>query len=394
MKFKQSDKYKIINNVLIYNDTNEFRFVTLIDLEGFNNGDLFKYNNELFILIGEYLYGVTNSIMLEANISLVDDLKKLELMDFILDKNYCSPKICDSLGNREFSYNISSDMIKNNIFDEETNLNKLLKIAFNNVVANDEFIDNDNYFKLFTDNVYYNYDWFSPVTDIVKNGGIIDVDDSLIKCDTEFDTVNKEYEIKENEFYDRKDKYENVSTFTEILNNIKKNGRVIKQLKSGVSILNSFLYKNVDIKINNIVDVELLSKQSGIYDYSFLIMNFVKAVEIFLTYKLSKFDGEISVHNKDKRKNELVEFSSDVFKKYSMLGDMINYLDDHSNELFNHEFDEYIIKRFLSLIKDWKDKDRNGYFHKHRLENINDALYIIMSSLQIIVGIELYLNNN
>ena len=185
-----------------------------------------------------------------------------------------------------------------------------------------------------------------------------------------------------------------VEDITEILNNIKKNGRVIKQLKSGVSILNSFLYKNVDIKINNIVDVELLSKQSGIYDYSFLIMNFVKAVEIFLTYKLSKFDGEISVHNKDKRKNELVEFSSDVFKKYSMLGDMINYLDDHSNELFNHEFDEYIIKRFLSLIKDWKDKDRNGYFHKHRLENINDALYIIMSSLQIIVGIELYLNNN
>ena len=191
----------------------------------------------------------------------------------------------------------------------------------------------------------------------------------------------------------RKDKYENVSTFIEILNNIKKNGRVIKQLKSGVSILNSFLYKNVDIKINNIVDIELSSKQYGIYDYSFLIMNFVKAVEVFLTYKLSKFDGKINVYNKEIRKNQLVELSSDVFKKYSMLGDMINYLDDHSGELFNQEFDQQIIKRFLLLIKDWKDKDRNGYFHKHRIENIDDALNIILSSLQIIVGIELYLNN-
>lgn len=443
-KYKISDEYKIINDVKIYNETNEKLFTGLIDLEGYNTGDFFVYNDLLFVLVGEYLYGINNTIVIPATLSLVDTIEKVNLTDYILNREYLTPCFYNCRGVKEKAPD--SNKILSYIFDNNAILDRLLISSYKNIIAYDEWQEDSkskfsfNYGN-FISNIKDMYcilgqNKSNDKTLVIKNGNleISTYDDNYIYRTTKIENIStvdfnkyknekilnldeidkiiekfeskkeyknyfkeilkedKEFNLNDEQFNKRKKNYENIyNNIDELVHNIKKNAKVIKQLKSGITILNCFLYQNTNVKTTNCLAVELTSKQIGIYDYSFLIMNFIKAVEIFLTYKLSKFNGEMQIYNKENKKREIVNLNSDTFKKYSMLGDMINYLIDHSSEVFNNDFNVKDIDRFLLLIKEWKDKERNGFFHKHKVKSINEALEIILSSLQIIVGLELYL---
>ena len=386
---------------ILVNDTKNdtYRFLSLIDLEGYNNGDIFEIGSGYYCLFGDYLYCLNNRKTIKADIKLVNKIKsKISPLEYIKGRDYL--------------------YLDNPVFKNNDLLRALLLISYQKVVINDALkirdfsgnrtfllsndnaeIDNYSLKELLSKRKYDDAlgisfktnDWVGSLDDdgcmCYKKGEFvdkdtIDLDETLTLLDKELDKkrfVNDEsYQIYDsnNAAIDMKRKqYDTLKTFDEIYDELLEDA-VGVQLWAGISVLKDYMY-NYSLDGNE--------KENSYKDYTFLIVNFVKAVELLLIRKLSKLSGTIYLHNPKPGEYRL---DSELFKNYAMLGDLINHIDDNPNKCIK---DGLSTKYFIKSCRDFKNLARNQHFHKDCVDSFADADKIIVNSLKMLIRIEIYL---
>ena len=133
-----------------------------------------------------------------------------------------------------------------------------------------------------------------------------------------------------------------------------KNGEVRKNLKNNFWIYHEF-NSSLRNPNSNFIEGE---------DFTFLILNAIKALEYLLYRKISNYQN-VKEFNYD-----------DEITDRAMLDKMINYIKEHndiikapSENLISKEHFKYIVKSYIDLLFYVKNECRNGYFHKHRIDN-------------------------
>ena len=151
--------------------------------------------------------------------------------------------------------------------------------------------------------------------------------------------------------------------FTDFCNNIcspeifdkelLKNGEVRKNLKNNFWIFHEF---NGTLRDPNDDYIE------G-EDFTFLIINVIKSLEYLLYRKMC--------NDKDFKK---IKYDDKITEK-TMLDSLIYYIQNNSdmfkiidNDLISKDTANSLIKSYIDLLYNVKDKCRNGYFHKHRID--------------------------
>lgn len=134
--------------------------------------------------------------------------------------------------------------------------------------------------------------------------------------------------------------------------NLLKNGEVRKNLKNNFWIYHEFETSFKDSESDYIQGE----------DYTFLILNAIKALEYLLYRKISDYEN----------KNDFYSFEEITEK--TMLNKMINYISENKSKMIKtptvvskEQFDSFF-KEYIELLYDVKDNCRNGYFHKDRIE--------------------------
>ncbi len=457
-KLKKSDniKYSLIKTSFGYDvertniKDNSKRLISLIDLENVNNGDLFIIDNDTYFIFGEKLYGITNDLILDASAFLPflyeSKIEHMTYKEYIYSKEYYS-SAHGWLNDKGYimykTFKVAYDQV---LFDDEflgedkNEIENSLTEADSRVGAEyifefDDVFDvfrnpemhkpnptPDNYMKYLGS--FYGYRNFNDAISFKDEDNCISYieltqDDKKNPIyskyineynqeEAEFEKDLEEYILNNNlddenieddnyddshartlaeRYNNAKEKYNNINLSEEnVRDNILKNGKVNKQIKTAITILKNYLYKKIEI-----------------YDYSFIIINFVKAAELFMTYKLSKLKNKNIILN-ETLKNQFVmdqngsikyiyrDLTSDTFKHNSMIGFMINILQLNKNTIIKKDFDEHKINNFMESLSDWKNYGRNGFFHKHSIDSLDEARKIINMTLKLMVRLELYLD--
>ena len=136
-----------------------------------------------------------------------------------------------------------------------------------------------------------------------------------------------------------------------------KNGEVRKNLKN-----NFWIYHEFEATLRD-SDDEYIEGE----DYTFLILNAIKALEYLLYRKI--------VDYKDFQKLD----NNDEITDKAMLDKMINYIKEH-RDIINRPGDNVISKEnfnsfidsYIELLFYVKNECRNGYFHKHRIDKYKE----------------------
>lgn len=133
-----------------------------------------------------------------------------------------------------------------------------------------------------------------------------------------------------------------------------KNGEVRKNLKNNFWIFHEF---NGTLRDPNDDYIE------G-EDFTFLIINVIKSLEYLLYRKMC--------NDKDFKK---IKYDDKITEK-TMLDSLIYYVQNNSdmfkiidNDLISKDTANSLIKSYIDLLYNVKDKCRNGYFHKHRIDD-------------------------
>lgn len=340
----------INGNELLNKTNNNWRKICINDLEGFDNGDIFEYDNNLYILIGAHLVRINGSIAIPANVELLKQIKKINLIDYLVSSTYLEEiqetddyiisqdNLLDKLLYLAYSSFISEEAAENtellfnqkDSYNEEPfpiefksflfNLNKINpfpeEYEFENQQLKDSTIEefkNGKPFELYEEtteisesdptyiklkeeiiglgkkNNYITYEQLvEKFKEIDVNTNILnDLYESLVENGIEVILEGEKREENTNEPQDYK-MYSKISSelsmnykkhyggIKQVTERIKKNGNVLKQLKSGISVLSSFFFNDCTI----IEDNYMCEYKPKIYrsDYSFLIINFIKAV--------------------------------------------------------------------------------------------------------------------
>lgn len=403
-KKKNGIKYIVLNDGNIIREdekNNTYRQLSLIDIENFENGNIIQIDRNYYYLLGDKLYSLNNRMMLDADWKLSKKAKVVDLIDYIKSRSYLEYKTDDKT------------------FQDNDLFHSIFLKAYNKVIINDalSFLDFDKNNKYITDFKNYNYAYYS-LRNIVFEKEIEEPFDWYIKdnvveyfydkdyCLTfkniteEFDnesniTLSKIYKIKteieeellkrESSDYsksfieeirqinnkkieEKKNIYEEKFSFQNVLNNIYKDD-VRNQLDAGFWVLKEFMY-NYGLNGKN-KDAYRNKKVPG-NDYSFLIINFIKASEIFLYNKLS------NLNNKELSLN-------------TTLGDMIQLIDKNKHKHIKNCLEHQQKKNFIRECYDFKNLARNGNFHKHSVETFEKAEEIILNTIQFLIRIEMYI---
>ncbi len=136
-----------------------------------------------------------------------------------------------------------------------------------------------------------------------------------------------------------------------------KNGEVRKNLKNNFWIFHEFKSSLRDPN-NDFIEGE---------DFTFLIINAIKSLEYLLYRKIKNYESFRETSNNDE------------ISERAMLDALIYYVQKHK-EMFKipsesiiskNNFDSYV-ESYIKLLYYVKDECRNGYFHKHRIDNYDN----------------------
>lgn len=144
-------------------------------------------------------------------------------------------------------------------------------------------------------------------------------------------------------------------------------------------ITSEWLYKNLN---NN----DLLEK-------TFIITGYMKSVEQLLAYVIKNTadtKSKISVQSGGYLVN--VDIHSENFYK-ATLGNMMYYLKDYENrKIYFEEITREAINKMMSIIREWINDERNGYFHKDNIQSVErvteiraktfDLYFLVLSTLK------------
>lgn len=174
--------------------------------------------------------------------------------------------------------------------------------------------------------------------------------------------------VNDQKINDKKNDYDIKFSFDNILNAIYKD-TIKDQLDAGFWVLKEYIY---NYSLNGKNKDNYQNKKVPGNDYSFLIINFIKASEIFLYNKL------YNLKNKELSLN-------------TTLGKMIELIEENKSKYIKDCFNQEQKETFINECKDFKDIARNGNFHKHSVETFEQAEEIILNSIQFLIRIEIYI---
>lgn len=122
-------------------------------------------------------------------------------------------------------------------------------------------------------------------------------------------------------------------------------------------------------------------------DYSFAIMNNVKAVEKYLVVYLKKVKNKYSLQP-DINNNIYETIYNKKWYDAVTLDNLIKYLNQNKKILFKN----YQSNQLLESLDFFKRNMRNGYFHKHIIEDIHMVKQINFKCIVLLVQLILNLN--
>lgn len=133
-----------------------------------------------------------------------------------------------------------------------------------------------------------------------------------------------------------------------------KNGEVRKNLKNNFWIFHEFNGTLRDPK-NDYIEGE---------DFTFLIINAIKSLEYLLYRKMCEY-----------KELKNIKYDDKITEK-TMLDNLIHYV-ENNKEMFkiidsnsiSKENSDLLIQSYIDLLYEVKNKCRNGYFHKHRIDD-------------------------
>jgi len=115
---------------------------------------------------------------------------------------------------------------------------------------------------------------------------------------------------------------------------------------------------------------------NDILDNTYIITGYIKSVEQLLCWIISGFSSEYSISINTKNGIKVVSVDSDDFFK-ATLGNMLFFLKDFENRgIYLKGIKNYSINGLYRIINSWVQNERNGYFHKDNLSNIQELAKI------------------
>ena len=303
----------------------KFRYIILSDYKEFDGDGVYIYKNKYYCQYYESLKSLfffnKNQTIAFPGPFIMPDLKKANAEEFIYKYYDIENK---QVTNKTTNYGFT-------IFDDDEIL-----VSFNLVytdIMKAECRKANSLFKTYIDDIDNKIDNMENVRDTDK-------------------FQNKQRFLFENEDFRN---FCNEICPPEIFNKeLLKNGEVRKNLKSNFWIYHEFQSSLRDSD-NEYIEGE---------DYTFLILNAIKALEYLLYRKISNYQN-------------VKEFDyDDEITDRAMLDKMISYIKEHK-DIFKTP-DENIISKsnfnsfvdsYINLLFYVKNECRNGYFHKHRIDS-------------------------
>ena len=115
-----------------------------------------------------------------------------------------------------------------------------------------------------------------------------------------------------------------------------------------------------------------ISEVTGCIDKTGIVAGYLKSIEqlLFSVIQLSKDSGKAFWT----RDNSKIEYTTDN-EKYieNTLGSLTVFLNQNSSIL---NVNNYVKRHIVEMIGDWREKQRNGYFHKDNLHNFEKVIEI------------------
>ena len=176
--------------------------------------------------------------------------------------------------------------------------------------------------------------------------------------------LSKISQFKENE-------YSNIE-LENIYDELTENLEIRKMLYSGAYVEN--------IVKNNPIFLEM--------DYSFVIMNNVKAIEYYLVCYLKKVKQKYGLHADRKLNVYATDYKFKKWYQAVSLDNLIKYIDNNKDKLLKTQSNKLLIENLDYFRKNM----RNGYFHKHIIEDRKQAYEINFKCYVLLVQLILNLN--
>lgn len=303
----------------------KFRFIILSDYKDFNKDDVYIYKDKYYCQYYDCFKALLvfnrNQVITLAGPFIVSELKKAEASEFY---------------SKYFSIENNQVFFNKNISEFYESNDESILDYFNVVyteIMKEECKKEKPEFKTFIENTEKIIDQMENVDELNK-------------------LLNKQRLLFENEEYRN---FCNAICSPEIFSkNLLKNGEVRKNLKNNFWIYHEFKSSLRDPN-NEHIEGE---------DFTFLILNAIKSLEYLLYRKISDY-------------KDFQEFDNDdEITEKAMLDKMINYIKNHKNmislpgdDVISKENFNAFVDSYIELLFYVKDECRNGYFHKHRIDD-------------------------
>lgn len=106
---------------------------------------------------------------------------------------------------------------------------------------------------------------------------------------------------------------------------------------------------------------------SGLLEKTYIVTGYIKSIEQLMTYIVRQ--SKIGITESSSIKN--VDVQSHEFINET-LGNLLYYLKSYSNRyIYINQISNAAIKKSIDIIREWIKVERNGYFHKHNIQDIN-----------------------
>ena len=136
---------------------------------------------------------------------------------------------------------------------------------------------------------------------------------------------------------------------------------------------------------------------NDLMEKTYIVTGYIKSIEQLLSYVIQKSAGpndHIGIAGRSGIIN--IDINSSEFFK-ATLGNMVYYLKEYSSKhIYNEYIPNYIVREINTVIMDWVQKERNGYFHKDnvydkkRVSEIRDRTillyFLIIASVKLLIS--------
>ena len=114
-------------------------------------------------------------------------------------------------------------------------------------------------------------------------------------------------------------------------------------------------------------------------DLTPVVTGYLKSIEqlLFAIINLAKGSG-ITIKSKD---NAIIEFTEDTENTADTTLWALEQVIAHNGKIL--DVNKYVREHLVATVDDWREKHRNGYFHKHNLQSIEKVKEIRERAFQL-----------